>query len=77
MRKLLIIVPLLALLAAATWFAVQGWNAIDDGGMPASGYIAMTLGILFSVVIGCGLMLLVFYSSRHGYDEAAHRQDGE
>jgi hypothetical protein len=37
--------------------------------MPPAGYIAMTLGIVFSVVIGCGLMALVFYSSRHGYDE--------
>jgi hypothetical protein len=37
--------------------------------MPPAGYIAMTLGIVFSVVIGCGLMALVFYSSRYGYDE--------
>jgi len=25
----------------------------------------------FSIVVGCGLMALVFYSSRHGYDEDA------
>jgi hypothetical protein len=37
--------------------------------MPPAGYIAMTLGIVFSVVVGCGLMALLFYSSRHGYDE--------
>ena len=30
---------------------------------------AMILGIVFSLVIGCGLMALMFYSSRHGYDE--------
>jgi hypothetical protein len=29
----------------------------------------------FSLLIGSGLMALVFYSSRHGYDEDAHRFD--
>jgi hypothetical protein len=28
----------------------------------------MWLGIVFSLLIGCGLMALLFYSSRHGYD---------
>ena len=31
----------------------------------------MGLGILFSLVVGCGLMALVFYSNRHGYDDEA------
>jgi TRAP-type C4-dicarboxylate transport system permease small subunit len=68
MRKLLIIVPLLALLVAAVWFAIYSWNAIEGPAMPASGYVAMWLGIVFSLVVGFGLMALVFYSSRHGYD---------
>ena len=29
----------------------------------------MILGIVFSLVLGCGLMALMFYSSRHGYDD--------
>jgi hypothetical protein len=37
--------------------------------MHLSGYLAMTLGIVFSLLIGGGLMALMFYSSRHGYDE--------
>lgn len=68
MRRLLIIVPLVALLALALWFAVYSWNAIEGPPMPTGGYIAMWLGIVFSLVIGCGLMALLFYSSRHGYD---------
>lgn len=36
----------------------------------------MWLGIVFSLVVGCGLMALVFYSSRHGYDDAVgHYRD--
>jgi hypothetical protein len=72
MRKYLILVPLLALLAVSIWFAVHEWSAVEGPPLPLQGKIAMGLGIFFSIVIGCGLMALVFYSSRHGYDEAAH-----
>ena len=68
MRRLLVIVPLLALLAVAFWFAVYSWNAIDGPPIPTTGYVAMSLGIAFSLLVGCGLMALLFYSSRHGYD---------
>ena len=71
MRKLAIIVPLLLLLAGASWWAVKLWNSVGDTAIPASGYIALALGVIFSLVIGCGLMALMFYSSRHGYDDAA------
>jgi hypothetical protein len=38
----------------------------------------MALGVVFSVGLGCGLMALLFYSSRHGYDEPPHAEnDGE
>ena len=28
-------------------------------------------GIILGLVVGCGLMVLLFYSSRMGYDDAA------
>jgi hypothetical protein len=43
--------------------------------MPAAGYAAMILGIVFSLVVGCGLMALLFYSSRHGYDDQFKPKD--
>ena len=61
--------PLLAMLGAAGWFAARTWLSVSGPPMPAAGYVAMTLGVVFSLVVGCGLMALVFYSSRHGYDE--------
>jgi hypothetical protein len=70
-----IVVFLLALLAVAVWFAVHAWTSVGGPPIPVAGYVAMTLGIVFSLVIGCGLMALVFYSSRHGYDERAQQQD--
>jgi Na+-driven multidrug efflux pump len=73
MRKFLVIIPLVALLAASVWFALYAWTAIEGPPMPVEGHVAMWLGIVFSLVIGCGLMALVFYSSRRGYDDAANR----
>jgi len=60
---------LIAILAASLWYAAGAWLSVDGPPMPAAGYVAMILGIVFSLVVGCGLMALLFYSSRHGYDE--------
>lgn len=72
MPKLLILAPLVGLLAVSAWFAVYAWGALAGPPIPVEGRIAMGLGIFFSLLVGCGLMALMFYSSRHGYDEAAH-----
>ena len=42
--------------------------------MPVSLYIPMALGVVFSLVVGIGLMALMFYSSRKGYDEPPDRE---
>jgi SNF family Na+-dependent transporter len=70
-----ILTVLLAILAAAVWFAYEGLLTEPDVQVSEHGYIAMALGIFFSLAIGLGLMTLVFYSSRAGYDEPARRVD--
>ena len=72
MKSALVLLLLVALLGLAVWWAVYAWNSIDVE-MSIHGYIAMILGIVFSLVIGCGLMGLMFYSNRHGYDEIDRR----
>lgn len=64
----LAVIALGAILGAAGWFAVQGWFGTPDR-MTTHGYVAMILGIVFSVALGAGLMALVFYSNRKGYDD--------
>jgi flagellar basal body-associated protein FliL len=66
----IIVIVLIALLLATAVLAYRGWM-LGDVDMPASGYIALALGVVFSVVIGVGLMALLFYSSRKGYDRPA------
>jgi len=66
MKSFFLILVLLAVLAATLWWGIYAWNSVDVE-MSIHGYIAMILGIVFSLVIGCGLMALMFYSSCHGY----------
>lgn len=71
MRILALVIPLLLILAASVWWAVGLWTSVEGPPMPMSGYVAMWFGIALSLLIGCGLMVLMFYSSRHGYDDRA------
>jgi hypothetical protein len=75
MKALIAISLMLALLAGAVYVGYVGWN-LTDVSMPLTGYVAMTLGIVFSLLIGGGLMALMFYSSRHGYDEPPSKPPG-
>jgi hypothetical protein len=69
-----ILVAALAVLAlVAIWTGFTGWNLESDVEMSGHGYAAMTIGIVASLVVGIGLMTLVFYSSRKGYDDEAGR----
>jgi hypothetical protein len=64
-------IALLGILALALMFMVSAWTR-TNAEISVHGWIALTLGVLFSLIVGCGLMALVFYSSRRGYDERAH-----
>jgi len=72
--RALIILALFALLAISVWFAGAAWERLGGDAIPFYGYVAIAGGVLFSLLIGGGLMTLVFYSSRHGYDDV-HRID--
>jgi hypothetical protein len=66
-----IVAVLLGFLAAAVGIAWWGLNQLSDVEMGPHGYIALGLGVVVSLALGVGLMWLVFYSNRRGYDEQA------
>lgn len=70
MRTLLIII-LLGMLVAAGYFAYSAM-AVEGEPLPTEGYVALALGAGFSIAVGIGLMVLLFFSSRGGYDEPPH-----
>jgi hypothetical protein len=51
--------------------AYSAWKALADVQMTTSGYIAMILGALAAFAMGAGLMGLLFWSNRKGFDERA------
>jgi hypothetical protein len=65
----MIILVLLSLLVATDFVAYLGWTLADGVEVSTAGYVAMAAGVLFSLIIGGGLMTLVFCSRRSGHDE--------
>jgi hypothetical protein len=63
-----ILALLIGLLGGTVYAMVTVWKHIDAH-MSVHGWIALVLGIVLSLAVGIGLMALVFYSSRRGYDE--------
>ena len=74
--------------SAVTWFAAtvavaavlavavvigEFWGGTGDSEISEAGWFAMGLGIFVTSVLGIGLMSLVFFSNRRGYDEAGRR----
>jgi hypothetical protein len=65
----IILIVLLSLLIATGVVIYRGWTLAGGTDVPASGYAAMVFGVIISLAVGFGLMALIFYSSRKGYDE--------
>jgi hypothetical protein len=70
-----------AIVAILTLAIVIGrlWDAIGAAEISPAGWLAMGFGVVATVALGSGLMALMFFSSRHGYDddEAAERRIAE
>lgn len=72
-RSWLVTAVLVGLLALAGYFAVGAWTSMDGVAMSVHGWIALALGVVVSFAVGAGLMALVFYSARHGFDDRVDR----
>lgn len=66
MKMLLLVTVLGALLLIVLANVFTGF---DPKALTLNGWIALSLGAVFSLALGIGLMALVFYSARHGYDD--------
>lgn len=69
MKSTLILAAALgAILVAAVILSVQVWTGMDAA-MTGHGWFALAIGVVLSIVVGAGLMALVFFSSRSGHDD--------
>ena len=78
MRNFVIASALFGLLALAVVTGVVAWADLGVVEISLIGWLAMAGGVLLSLLVGGGLMALVFYSARSGHDDAAQpRRHGD
>jgi hypothetical protein len=65
----LLAVVLAALLVAATWYCGSVWRTTQSTSL--YGNIILGAATILMLVSGCGLIVLIFYSRRKGFDEPA------
>ena len=73
MKVAVVVATLLGLLGFAAYAAWQVWSSLDGVVISTHGMIAMGAGIVLTILVGGGLMTLVFFSARRGYDDIDDR----
>jgi hypothetical protein len=68
MTKLMVAVAVAIALAAIATMAAA-WDALGDVEISTAGWLALAGGGVLTFAVGAGLMLLIFYSNRTGFDE--------
>jgi hypothetical protein len=58
-----------AFLLASGALAYRVWASMEGVEMSGHGFMALALGVVLSLVVGVGLMMLVFHSHRSGHDD--------
>jgi hypothetical protein len=76
MKRIAVIVGAIVVVAIIAALIIPLW--VVTAGIELSGF---ALVMVVMMVIGCfavggGLMFLIFYSARHGYDDAVHHGTG-
>jgi hypothetical protein len=65
----LLVLPLVVLLGHAVYAAIIAWGMAGDVEIGSNGIIALVLGVVFTLALAGGLIWLLIYSLRHGYDQ--------
>ncbi|WND01700.1 hypothetical protein QGN29_09020 [Temperatibacter marinus] len=72
MLKYLTIAFLLFMAGLSFWFMYSVWTTFDDVDIGFHGSFALGIGVFFTLLIGFGLMALLFFSARRGHDMSAY-----
>jgi hypothetical protein len=74
-RSAFTLIVLFGLLILAAVTGLWAWREVGEVEIGMHGWIALGLGAGLTFLIGAGLMALMFFSARRGYDERAHEAD--
>jgi hypothetical protein len=75
MRSAIVVLVLVGALLVSAGTAYWAWQEVGEVEIGTHGWIALGLGAGLTFVVGAGLMALMFFSARRGYDERAHEAD--
>jgi NADH:ubiquinone oxidoreductase subunit 5 (subunit L)/multisubunit Na+/H+ antiporter MnhA subunit len=74
-RSAFTLIVLLGLLVLAALTGFWAWQEVGQVEIGWHGWVALGLGAALTFLVGAGLMALMFFSARRGYDERAHEAD--
>jgi hypothetical protein len=57
------------LLACLAGIVIYGWFMLRDSAMSTVAVVALGGGVVLTLALGIGLMSLLFYSNREGFDD--------
>jgi hypothetical protein len=69
LSTVIIVAVAIAVMGILVAITAHNWESIGGTGISASGWVALVLGVLATLAVGVGLMVLVFISNRRGYDD--------
>jgi hypothetical protein len=72
MKNVFVFVVALVGLGLAAYWAMFVYGEIEGVTLSGHGVAAMIAGLVLTLVVGCGLMALLFFSNKHGHDERVH-----
>lgn len=75
MRSAMVVMVLVALLLVSAGTAYWAWREVGTVEIGMHGWIALGLGAALTFLVGAGLMALMFFSARRGYDDRAHEAE--
>lgn len=72
MGKFLLILASFITVSAVSYWAFTAYTAMEGTEISGHGITAMIIGLVLTAFVGFGLMALLFFSNKHGHDDAVH-----
>lgn len=72
MGKFLLILASFIGVSAVSYWAFTAYSSMEGTEISGHGITAMIIGLVLTAFVGFGLMALLFFSNKHGHDDAVH-----
>ncbi len=77
MKKALSVIGFCLIISIISFIGIREYMESEGIDFTIHGQIAMGIGIFFTMLVGFGLMALLFFSNKHGHDEVVYELRSE